>query len=312
MNKLSLHINGTQVPFYQASISYSLEQLAHTFSCRIPVMAIDKPLPVEFHLADSLILSGQIDTANSATASASQELTITGRSLSANMIDSRITMDALYEQDVEKLLQTVAKPFGLGVNSHVSSMPVIDEFQITAESPVDNIAQIIREQGFMLVERRGALVIENTAHATIAGIGLEVGNNVESLEINRSFNKQFYRTEVQGAWDEDQAVVISPGINKSRTKVIICDQLQNQAACLSRANYERDLAIAESLTVSTVIADIFPQLAIDGLNRVIRVMDKQQNFSEMLVIKALQLSVTEASAETSIELFRPFKEQSDV
>lgn len=310
MQKLTLFISGKQYPFYQANLNYSVEQLAHTFQCSIPPMKIEQPLPIEFRLEDKLILTGQIDQVENATASSSHELSITGRSKSANMIDSRITMDALYDQDVEKLLRSLTKPFGLTVKSMVSGLPSIPEFQITAESPVENVAQIIREQGYMLIERNGVLTIENTAHATLQGIGLSVGENVEGLDITRTFNKQFHRIEVQGAWDDDHAIVTQPSINPARTQVIICDQLQSKEACLSRAKYERDLSIAQSLSVSTSIAEVFHTLAIDGLNRVIQVKDQTQNFSEMLVIKALGLSVSESSATTTVELFRPFKEQS--
>ncbi|PJC85313.1 phage tail protein [Vibrio sp. HA2012] len=312
MKKLTLHINGSNVPFYKADLNYSVEQLAHTFNCTIPVMTITQPLPVEFRLDDVLILTGQVDQVQSTTESSSQTVSISGRSKSANMIDSRITMDAIYDQPIDKLLHKLAKPFGLDVRCQVnhSTLSQVPEFQINAESPIENVAQLIREQGLMLIERKGVLTIENTAHATIAGIGLETGNNIENLSITRTFNKQFYRTEVQGAWDDANAVITSSGISNQRTMVIICDQLQSAEACLSRATYERDLAIAESLTASTNIAGLFPELTIDGLNRVIRVIDKQQEFNEMLVIKALGLSVSESSANTSVELFRPFKEQS--
>ena len=309
MKKLTLFISGNPVPFYSASLNYSVEQLAHTFSAEIPPKAITSPLPVEFRLGDQTILTGQVDETATDTESSAHRLTITGRSLSANMIDSRITMDALYNQNVAKLLTSLAKPFGLSVQNQVGTLPLIDEFQITAESPVDNIAQIIREQGYMLIERNGVLTIEHTAHAVTQGIGLKVGKNIESLSITRTFNKRFHHTEVQGAWDDSYAVVTDPNVSPQRVMVIICDQLQNTQACLSRAKYERNLAIAESLTATSTIADVFPELAIDGLNRVIRVMDTHQNFNEMLVIKGLGLEVSESSASTSIELFRPFREQ---
>lgn len=314
MNTLTMRINGRSVPFYTAELNYSLEQLAHTFSCSIPVMNIEKPLPVEFYLNDKLILTGQIDSVDSATGSSSRSVNITGRSKSANMIDSRITMDALYDMTIDKLLRKLATPFNLDVQSLVSSSSLepVFEFQINAESPVENVAQVVREQGFVLVERNGVLTIENAAHATIQSIGLEVGNNIEQLDISRKFDKQFHTIEVQGAWDDASASVTSSDIDSSRKLVIISDQLQTEQACLSRANYERNSAIAQSLTASSSIADIFPELAIDGINRVIRVIDKRQNFSEMLVIKALGLSVSESSATTSIKLARPFKEQSYV
>ncbi|MGL4225421.1 MAG: phage tail protein [Vibrio sp.] len=314
MNKLTMRINGATVPFYSANLDYSMEQLAHTFSCSISPMIITEPLPVEFYLNDALILVGRIDSVELSTDSSSHSVVIAGRSASANMIDSRITTDALYDLTIDKLLRKLAAQFNLEVRCLVSqsSLEPVFEFQINAESPVENIAQVIREQGFVLVERNGVLTIENPAHATIQGIGLEVGNNVEQLGISRHFDKQFHTIEVQGAWDDASASVISSDIDSSRKLVIISDQLQTEAACLSRANYERNAAIASSLTVSSSIAGIFPQLAIDGINRVIRVIDKNQKFNEMLVIKALSLSVSERSMITTVNLSRPWKEQSYV
>ncbi|MEZ8115181.1 phage tail protein [Vibrio splendidus] len=312
MKPLTMHIAGNPHQFYQANLNYSVEQLAHTFNCSIAPIDIVEPLPVEFFLSGQSIFIGQIDEVETGVESSSDSVSIVGRSLSANMIDSRITMDALYNLNVKELLSRIAKPFGLGVKSLVQWMPVIPEFQINAESPVDNVAQLIREQGYMLVERGGVLTIENTAHATLDNIGLEVGENIETLNIKRTFNSQFHTIDVQGAWDDSSAQVTQSSAHPSRTMVIVCDQLQTKDACLSRANYEKNFAIAQSLTASSTVADVFPELAIDGLNRVIRVNDPTKGFSEMLVIKSLGLSVTQSSAKTSIELFRPFKEQSRV
>lgn len=312
MNQLQLLISGSPVPFFSADVNYSLDQLAHTFSCSIPPVGIDTPLAVEFRIQEQPIFFGQIDSVGSSTSASAHQVTISGRSQSANMIDSRITMDALYDQDIVKLLQSLAGPFGLGVKSLVKKMPLISEFQITAESPVENVAQLIREQNLMLIERNGVLTIENPAHASVDGIGLEVGYNIESLDITRSFEKQFYKVEVQGAWDEAHAVIKQPGINPSRTIALICDQLQSAEACLSRAQYERNRAIAEGLSVSTSITNIFPELAIAGLNRSIRVIDEKQDFNEMMLIKSLGLSATDISTKTTVGLMRPFKEQSYV
>lgn len=85
MAKLNLLINGQQTPFFQANISYSVDQLAHTFNCAIPPMSIEQPLPVEFRLNDTPILIGQVDQVDSSTSSSSHDIRITGRSKSANM-----------------------------------------------------------------------------------------------------------------------------------------------------------------------------------------------------------------------------------
>ena len=314
MKKLTLFIDNKPTLFFNADLKYSIEQLAHEFSCSIPAMVIDKPLPVEFKLGGERIFIGAIDKATSTTTGSEHSMSISGRSKSANMIDSRITMDAEYGQRLDDLLRTIAKDFGLGVNSLVDSdkLKPISEFQINGESPVDNFAQLIKEQGFVLVERNGVLTIESPAHGVVRGVALEVGKNIEELVIDRNFAEQFYHIEVQGQWDDANAVVTYAPANTQRKIVILSDQLQSAEACQSRAEYERDLAIAKGLSASTSIADLFIELTGRAINRSIRVTDKKQNFSEMLLIKALSLSVSESSAATKIELFRPFKEDVNV
>lgn len=314
MKKLSLLINHQLTPFISASLTFSIEQLAHTFSCDIAPQDITSPLPVEFRLDDKRILVGTIDTVATNTASSEFSMSISGRSLSANMIDSKITMDAEYDQTFDVLLGRIAKGFGLPVNSLVneSAFNVIDEFQINGESPVDNFSQLAKEQGVIIIERNGILTIENPAHAALQGIQLEVGSNIESLSISRNFAKQFYHIEVQGQWDEAHAVVTYAPANTQRRTVIISDQLQTAASCKARAEYERDLAIAQGVTVSTSVPDLYEVLTGDAVNRVVNVIDRHQNFNEIMLIKSLTLSVSENSSGTSIELFRPFKEQADV
>ncbi len=135
-------------------------------------------------------------------------LSLSGRSISANMIDSKV-MDALYDHTLDTLLNAVVRDFGLTVNSLIdaSALESIEEFQINAESPVDNFTGCTKEQGVMLIERNGVLTIENPAHAALQGVRLEVGKSIESITINRNFTKQFYHIEVQGQWDDAHAIV---------------------------------------------------------------------------------------------------------
>ena len=302
--KLTLLIAGKPTTFYQASIGYSLENLAHKFTCTIAPIAIFEPLNVAFYLENQCIFLGQIDNIRSSTSSSEYAIELSGRSMSANMIDSRITMDAEYDQPLDKILSKVALDFGLTVHCDidVEKLKQVGEFQINAESPIDNLVQLVREQGFLLLERNGKLVIEHHAHREITSIALEVGKNITSLDIERSFNTLFHCIEVQGAWDESFAVQTHALVNKNRKKVIICDQLQSTEACLSRAIYEKNLAIAKSLRTSVTLPQLHLKLAIEGLNRSIRVIDEKQNFNETLVIQSLTLSVSGSEATTAITL----------
>lgn len=315
MSTLTLFIDNQAAKFLSADITFSIEQLAHTFSCSIVPILITKPVPVEFKLDDKRIFIGTIDTVGTNTASSEFAMRITGRSLSANMIDSKITMDAVYDQTFEALLGSIARDFGLSVLSLIPSpylIMVIDEFQINAESPVDNFAQLAKEQGVIIIERNGVLTLETPAHAALHGVRLEVGKNIESLSITRNFTKQFYHIEVQGQWDEANAVVTYAPANTQRKTVIVSDQLQSAASCLSRAEYERDLAIAQGVTVSTSIPGLFYELTGSAINRTVPVVDLHQNFNEVMLIKSITLSVNDSGASTGVELFRPFEEQGNV
>ncbi|MEI6896249.1 MAG: hypothetical protein V5786_01950 [Psychromonas sp.] len=315
MKKLTLFIDNEATVFSSAGLTFSIEQLAHTFSCDISPRLIEDALSVEFKLDGQSIFSGNIDVASTETQSSGYSMQISGRSKSANMIDSRITMDAQYNQTLDTLLNAIAKDFGLTVECLVdaSSMKTIEEFQINAESPIDNLAQLMKEQGFILVERTGGvLTIENPAQGAIDEVVLKVGDNIASLNIDRNFAEQFYHIEVQGQLDDAHAVVTYAPANTQRTKVIISDQLHSNDACQSRAEYERDLAIAKGLSVSTSLDDLFIELTCSAINRTIRVIDTNQGFNETLLVKGLTLSVNDSQTQTKLDLFRAFKEVTNV
>lgn len=310
MNKLTLFIDAQKVPFISAFLSFSLEQLAHTFNASIPYVEIDEPLPVEFKLNNKSIFTGQIDTAGEDISGEGENTTITGRSLSANLIDSRIKTDATYNQTFEQILKSIVSEYGLGVLNNVPAttpLPLIPEFQINAESPVANLAQIAKQQNLMLIERNGVIVIEKPGQFIEKNIQLKLGVNCETISIKKNFAGRFNTYEIQSAYDNNaEATATDSAIIACRKKVIIADKLQDAASCKTRAEYEKNIAIAKGLNASASLPDIFPELTGDTLNKTISV--EKKTFKENLLIKSINISAESSSQSTSLELFRPFGE----
>lgn len=306
MPKLTLHINQQAVPFSQANVTFSIEQLAHRFSVTLPNLIVNSPLPVQFKLDGALIFNGQIDSAGDDVNSSSDQTVITGRSLSANLIDSRIKLNAIYNQRFDQLLSLVVSPFGLNVRDEVGQLPEIPEFQINAESPLANLAQIAKQQNLMLIEDNGDIVIQQPGQHHEQRLILAVGKNVSSLSIKRNFQQQFYRYEIQGAWDDAFAVINDTSVNSQRIKVIIADKLQHVAACQTRALYEKNMAIAKGLHASATLPGLHPLLTGKSINKTLRVQHSRKQFDETLVIKSISLSVNDKSESTQIDMFRPF------
>lgn len=306
MSDLTLHINNKKVRYSQASIVFSIEQLAHSFNATIPNVDIKEPLPVQFKLGGEVIFTGQIDAAGNDVNSSSDQIKITGRSLSANLIDSRIKLDAIYNQTFDKLMNMVVGSFGLGVRNEAGILPEVPEFQINAESPLENLSQIAKQQNLMLIEDSGDIVIQKPSQHHEQNTVLEVGNNIESLNITRNFKDQFNTYEIQGGWDDAFAIATDSSVNSSRIKVIIADKLQDSASCKTRAEYEKNIAIAKGLHASTNLAGLHKALTGKAINKTIAVKNSKKNFSETLLIKTISITVSDKSESTSVEMFRAF------
>ncbi len=311
-SKLTLKISGQVIPFFKAQINFSLEQLAHTFEATIVYQTINAPLPVEWLLDGKPIFYGQIDGSTENSTGSGNALKIVGRSQTANFIDSRIKTDAVYNQNFDGLLSGLLKGYGLTVQNNVKTkIQPITEFQLNAESPLNGISQLAKHRNLTLIERTGKVLIERPGQFQITGLALEEGLNLESISINRNWAQQFAHYEIQGGWDDAQAVVTDPNVNPNRKCVIIADKLQDQQACQDRAEYEKNLAIAKSLTVSGVVPGIHSELTGAAINKVIAVRSTKRSFSENLLIKTVSLMVSESTQTTKIDLFRPFKELSE-
>jgi prophage tail gpP-like protein len=308
MSKLTLHINKKEVPFTQANLTFSIEQLAHSFTATIPSVNINSPLPIQFKLDGEIIFSGQIDGAGDDTNGTSEQTSISGRSLSANLIDSRIKLDAIYNQQFDQLLKLIVSDFGLSVRNEAGELPEIPEFQINAESPLDNLAQVAKQQNLMLIEDNGYIVIQRPGQNYEQNTVLEVGANIESLNVTRNFKDQFYRYEIQGAWDDAFAVVNDESVNKSRIKVIIADKLQDEASCQTRAQYEKNIAIAKGLYATTTLPGLHAALTGAAINKTITAKNPKKEFNEILLIKTISISVNDKSENTSVELFKSMEE----
>jgi len=308
MPDLTLHINNTQVPFTQANLTFSIEQLAHSFTATIPNVDIDSPLPVIFKLDGTTIFNGQIDSVGDAVNSTSEQTSISGRSLSANLIDSRIKLDAIYNQQFDQLLERVVSPFGLSVRNEAGALPEIPEFQINAESPLANLAQVAKQQNLMLIENDGYIVIQRPGQNDEQSTIIEVGKNTESLNVTRNFKDQFYQYEIQGAYDDAEAIVLDESVNASRIKVIIADKLQDAASCQTRAEYEKNIATAKELNATTTLPGLHMALTGAAINKTINVKNARKGFDETLLIKSISISANDKSETTSVELFRSFGE----
>ncbi|WP_373020718.1 hypothetical protein [Thiomicrorhabdus sp.] len=308
-DRIRLKIDGQEWPYYTATLRFSLDQLAHTFTANIQYMTITKPLEVEWLLGPTTILKGQIDDVDEGTTATSTGITINGRSQSANFIDSRIKTDAAYNLSFKDLLKNLLSDYGLNVKNNVSgNIDPIEEFQLNAESALSGVSQLAKHRNLNLIERSGSILIERPGQFEIQDLVLEEGNNLREVKIKRSFSNLYHTYEIQSGWDNSEAIVTYEPAAKSRKCVIIADKLKDQQACQNRAEYEKNLAIAKSLVVSGKVPGIHAQLTGTAINKMVEIKSNKRKFDEKLLIRSITLNAAKNENSTDIELFRPFME----
>ena len=309
MSEITLLLDGKKHHFSSLNLTYSIEQLANSFSCILPYYPINNPLTVEIKYKTETIFRGQLDSCVDSVSNGKDTINITGRSKSANLIDSTTKLDAIYDQPFDKLLSIVVEEFGLSVENKVKQpLNNIPEFQINAESPLSNLNQLAKQQNLMLLEQNNTIIIERPGQFKVTNLSLEEGNNISSLQITKNWAEQYYHYEIQSAWDESKAIVTYSPINKSRKKIIISDKQHDQASCELRAEYEKNLAIAKGLLISCTIPGIHQSLLNQSINKTIKVKSKRRNLNEDLLIKTIELSIEPEKQETKLQLFRAFEE----
>lgn len=307
--RLRLKINGEEWPYLTATLTFSLDQLAHRFNATVPYTKIDGPVPVEWFLDGESILTGKIDSITEGTSATTTGLSIAGRSQSANFIDSRIKTDALYHLSFVDLLKTLLADYGLGVKNNVKEqIEPITEFQLNAESPFSGVAQIAKHRNLHMIERSGSILVERPGQFEIQNMVLEEGKNLESMTIKCNWSQLYHHYEIQNGWDTAEATATYEPADKSRKCVIIADKLQDQQACQDRADYEMNLAIAKSLVVSGSVPGLHAQLTGAALNKMVEVKSNKRRFDEKLLIKSITINATKDTETTGLELFRPFME----
>lgn len=309
MNRLILKINGQEHPYVNATVTFTLEKLADSFNATIPFQNIEEAVSIEWLLDNKTIFKGQLDTSHESIKATSEGLVIAGRSLSANFIDSTHKTDAYYDQSIQNLIKILVKDYGLKVKNNVTSkIEPVFEFQINAESAFSAIKQLAKQRNLILIEQNGTILIERPGQFGITNLALVDGENIETLDIKRDFTKRFYKYEIQGAWDDASATAYDFKINKNRISIIIADKLQDEDACKSRAQYEKNLAIALSLIADVTMPGLHDELTGNAINKTIKVKSTKRLFQEDLLIKTISLNVTDKLETTTVSLCRPFTE----
>lgn len=333
-NPISIRINGEEfVDFKSASVSYSLEGFARSFSFDfsdkwLQTLLRDLPFaegdPCEVLVHGTTVVDGFIDDVPISYDAQSHSLAVVGRSWNGHMVDSSAVYKGGSWRDVTlpDLAKAIAEPFGVGVQ--VDPWAVADtlkpfsrwaiEDEETAYSCIQRAAQM---RGLFLVSDAGRnLIITKAAPMIHPGL-LKFGVNIKAARRMGRFagRHSYYLVKSQRAGDdtfyaEDAAGpffrVDDPQVKAHRPLVIISDGSGTKPELQTRASWERNTRAGRSRRITyTVQGHRSPVQQIWPINERIAVDDPYLDTRDALLIAAVSLEYGDGGEVANLELARP-------
>lgn len=198
---------------------------------------------------------GHIDSIDHATPANNNMITFTGRSMSQDIIDSRITHTS-YNQTLDELATTLFAKFEQTFTTKIATKPV-EDFSIVAESAFESLNQLAKQQNLLFIENSdGSVELVEPANVDNSHLNLNA-TNLSNFKFSENLSAFFYKNTVKTNPGKDN---LEPNIHnnhkftlqidnvrKTRIQEVIADSLTNEQACEDRANEIVSLAKAQSI-----------------------------------------------------------------
>lgn len=221
---------------------------------------------VEVLIGDDLVMTGWVEATPVRYDSQSVSTGISGRSLTADLIDCAAEPTQFNGQSLVQVAAALAKPFGIEVVNSGAPAGVIPGVQPDhGETVIEVLNKMLgKQQALAYDDPRGRLVIGGVG-STRATTALVLGQNIISCDTEKSIRERFstYQVSGQRAGNDDdfgavttsalRAKTTDAGISRYRPMAVQQTGQATGASCIARAEFEaRQRAARTDETTYTV------------------------------------------------------------
>lgn len=331
MNNVTLTVGGADYAGWKSvSIGVGLERQCRDFSLSItwvwpgggdvPVR-IRQGERVEVRIGPDLVLTGWVFSTPIRYYSESITLSITGRSLTADLVDcAAINKPGQWKgQSVQTIITAIAKEYGIAVvNESAVGVGLEDHTIEPGETAFESIDRLLTPSRlFSTDDAQGRLVIASPGSAGRAVDPLELGKNLLSGETDLDFSNVYseYISKGQRSGNDEEhgektnevsASVTDDRIKRRRVKLIKQSGQLTQAIARDRVVWERENAIAKALTVNYTIQGWRQSTgALWRHNMIVRVIDPLIGFDRDMLISEITYELNDQGTISKISVAPP-------
>lgn len=204
-DELIIEVNGQKVQGWEKiKVTRSIERtpadfeihMTERFPGELEPMIINAGDPCKVYLGEDLVITGYVDRVGSLLMGTTHEVTVIGRSKSADLVDCSAEWPGSQIQgsSVVDIARKLCKPYGIDVvNLSANDGPVIPQFTLILGETVFEIIERMSSYSRFLVydDTDGNLLINRVRTDVYAGSGFEEGVNVESARITRTMDNRY-------------------------------------------------------------------------------------------------------------------------
>jgi prophage tail gpP-like protein len=339
MSKFEVRVNGEKLDLWESiSVSRSIDTLCATFS----IATSNKPFSYPVKLGDKvqilinnlIILTGYVEQLNGNGGLSSDQITISGRDITCDIVDSSLPEDAKNIEGAVTLInlcQVVIAGLNIpiGVLDQTEGVAPFSEDDLQAGASGGNAFQYLEQfarkrQVYLQSSNLGDLIIfrpgeERSASSLTHKIN-DPNNNVKTWNINLTTANRFgvyvcrsqdnvgfnASSDYSGDGNNRNGQAVDQNIRDSRYLEIIAEETMNDSDCVERAKEESNIRRSKGLEYSATVAGAEQ---IDGslwdIGKLVRVDDDFANINGIFLIKTISYSHSLSGTETNIVVAQP-------
>lgn len=221
---------------------------------------------VEVLIGTDLVITGWVEATPVRYDAGSVSTGISGRSLTADLIDCAAAPDQLNGRTLVQIATALAQPFGIQVIDAGAPAGIISSIQPDhTETVIDVLNKALGQQQALAYDDESGRLVIGSVGSTRASTALVLGKNIISCSTEKSIAERFsvYQVAGQRAGNDDdfgaattsalRARTVDAGITRYRPTSIQQTGQSTGASCIARAEFEeRQRAARTDETTYTV------------------------------------------------------------
>lgn len=329
-DRAALRVDGrTFTGWLNLEIARSLEQAAASFAFgatsrypgEINPVRIRPSAACEVLIGAEVIATGYVDAVAPKIDASSYEISITGRSKTADLIDCSAVHKPgrWHNRKAEKIAAELARPFGVEVRAAVDTGPALPRFALEhGETVFEAIEKLARARALLVTDDGAGRLVLTRAGQVRAQVALELGANILGGESKADASGVFGLYIVKGqraGGDDDFGEAVAqvygeatdPRVSRYRVLTINADGHTSRATAKARAQWEAATRLGKSLEGSVTVQGWrqVPGGRLWAPNELVQVKAEALGLSGEFLIAGVVLTLDEGGHRAKLDLALP-------